>query len=172
MTFLCLQAENRALQADKRELVERLEQKQAELESKNASTKARPACASNPHMPQRRAPSVFLTVCSPSSTFFPSLNPPFPAVSAQPAQTYLDRTIALTEERGEMEAKVREALAERASADLARARLEQEKQLLEQHNKWLADELAAKAEALLAERRRSSAEEEGLRNRLSEARRP
>lgn len=86
-------------------------------------------------------------------------------------QSYLDRTIALTEERGEVEAKVREALAERASADLARARLEQEKQLLEQHNTWLTDELAAKADALLAERRRSSAEEEALRNRLSEARR-
>lgn len=71
-----------------------------------------------------------------------------------------------------MEAKVREALAERASADLARARLEQEKQLLEQHNKWLGEELAAKADALLAERRRGSAEEETLRNRLSEVRPP
>lgn len=46
--------------------------------------------------------------------------------------------------------------------------LNQDKELVEQHNAWLNDELTAKVSALLEERHESAETEAGLKFKLSE----
>lgn len=108
----------------KRELLDVVEQKNLELEEKNASIK-----------------------------------------------TYLNKVVELTDERSVLEGKVHEHESEVVRSRASFTRVLQEKELLEQHNAWLNEELTAKANTLLEERHESAETEADLRSKLAEAER-
>ncbi|GBG81737.1 hypothetical protein CBR_g33916 [Chara braunii] len=83
-------------------------------------------------------------------------------------KAYLEKIVALTNERARVEAELLEERAEAARARAMQARLTQEKELLDQHNSWLNAELTTKSEALLEERRKSGEVEAELRTKLTE----
>ncbi|MCO5568314.1 hypothetical protein L7F22_022013 [Adiantum nelumboides] len=82
---------------------------------------------------------------------------------------YLDKTVFLTDERNTLEGKLREAESELSRCQAVQARLLQEKELLEQHNSWLNEELSDKVDTLLKERRASTDVEMELQSKLSNA---
>ncbi|KAH7301850.1 hypothetical protein KP509_23G046200 [Ceratopteris richardii] len=79
---------------------------------------------------------------------------------------YLDKIVSLTDQRSILEGKVREAEAEVNRSQAVQARLQQEKEILEQHNSWLNEELTEKIDMLLKERRAASDVEMDLRSKL------
>lgn len=81
-------------------------------------------------------------------------------------KTYLDKIVFLTDERSILEGKVRNFEAEMARSQAVQARLSQEKELLEQHNSWLNEELKDKVNTLLREQRKSADVEMDLRSKL------
>eukprot|EP00250_Pteridium_aquilinum_P020517 c24845_g1_i1 orf=374-6757(+) len=82
---------------------------------------------------------------------------------------YLDKIVFLSDERSILEGKLREAESELNRSQAVQARLLQEKELLEQHNSWLNEELTDKVDTLLKERRTSSDLEMELYSKLSRA---
>lgn len=80
-----------------------------------------------------------------------------------------DKNIALTETNAQLDAKVHDAQTAQSRAQLTQTRLEQEKQILEKGNKWLAEELERKSEAYAQERRKATDTILDLQRRLSEA---
>ena len=103
------QAELREASASRRELVERVEQKNAEIAEKTKTVEG-----------------------------------------------YLAQVVRASEERTRVEGQPREANNSRAAFESAKARMEQEATLLQQHNEWLRSELAKKSEELLAARKKGS----------------
>lgn len=108
----------------KRELLEVVEQKNLELDEKNASIK-----------------------------------------------NYLNKVVDLTDERSLLEGKLHEHEAEVVRSRASLTRISQEKELVEQHNVWLNEELTAKVSALLEERHESAETESDLKTKLAEAER-
>ena len=60
---------------------------------------------------------------------------------------YLAKVVSASEERTRVEGQLREANNSRAAFEAAKARMEQEASLLQQHNEWLRAELSKKSEA-------------------------
>ncbi|GLJ39262.1 hypothetical protein SUGI_0801160 [Cryptomeria japonica] len=77
--------------------------------------------------------------------------------------------LALTNDRGTLEAKIREIEAEFARSHAAQARLLQEKELIQRHNTWLNEELTSKVNVVLQQRQSSAELEAELSAKLSEA---
>ena len=66
--------------------------------------------------------------------------------------------MSASEERSRVESALREANGKANAFDAAKARMEQEATLLQQHNEWLRAELQRKSEELLSARKGASAE--------------
>jgi nucleoprotein TPR len=79
--------------------------------------------------------------------------------------------VELTTERSVLEGKVHEHEAEVLRSRATQSRLSQEKELIEQHNSFLNEELTAKVSALLEERHNSAETMADLRSKLAEAER-
>ena len=73
-------------------------------------------------------------------------------------QSYLAKVVSASEERSRVESALREANGKANAFDAAKARMEQEATLLQQHNEWLRAELQRKSEELLSARKGASAE--------------
>ena len=73
-------------------------------------------------------------------------------------QSYLAKVVSASEERSRAEGALREANGKANAFDAAKARMEQEATLLQQHNEWLRAELQRKSEELLSSRKAASAE--------------
>jgi nucleoprotein TPR len=73
-------------------------------------------------------------------------------------QSYLAKVVSASEERSRVEGALREANGRANAFDAAKARMEQEATLLQQHNEWLRAELQRKSEELLSSRKAASAE--------------
>ena len=73
-------------------------------------------------------------------------------------QSYLEKVVSASEDRSRVEGQLREASGKCAAFDAAKARMEQEAVLLQQHNEWLRSELTRKSEELLTSRKNNSAE--------------
>ncbi|BBN02351.1 nucleoprotein TPR [Marchantia polymorpha subsp. ruderalis] len=86
-------------------------------------------------------------------------------------KSYLEKIVILTDERSMFEGKVREHEAEVGRSHAVQARLQQEKELLEQHNVWLNEELNGKVKGLMEERRTSADLEADLQSKLLQAER-
>uniref|UniRef100_A0A7I4FVD3 Nucleoprotein TPR/MLP1 domain-containing protein n=1 Tax=Physcomitrium patens TaxID=3218 RepID=A0A7I4FVD3_PHYPA len=86
-------------------------------------------------------------------------------------KTYLNKVVELTNDRSSLEGKLHELEAEVIRSRASLTRISQDKELVEQHNAWLNDELTAKVSALLEERHESAETEAGLKFKLSEAER-
>ena len=71
------------------------------------------------------------------------------------------------EERSRVESALREANGKTNAFDAAKARMEQEATLLQQHNEWLRAELQRKSEELLSARKGASAEASPVPRRWS-----
>ncbi|KAJ7568538.1 hypothetical protein O6H91_01G036800 [Diphasiastrum complanatum] len=84
-------------------------------------------------------------------------------------KAYLEKVVSLTEERGRLEGKLHESEADLIRLRAGQARMSQEKELVEQHNEWLNEEISSKVNALLEERSKSREAEADLCARLSEA---
>jgi len=80
--------------------------------------------------------------------------------------SYLDKVVALTNEKSEVESKLRESEREETKFEVVKARLEQENALLKQHNDWLNEELGAKSTVLLEDRKRASDEIVHLKTKI------
>ncbi|CAK9875904.1 unnamed protein product [Sphagnum jensenii] len=86
-------------------------------------------------------------------------------------KSYLTKVVELTTERSVLEGKVHEHEAEVLRSRATQSRLSQEKELIEQHNSFLNEELTAKVSALLEERHNSAETMADLRSKLAEAER-
>ncbi|CAM6117186.1 unnamed protein product [Calypogeia fissa] len=86
-------------------------------------------------------------------------------------KSFLDKIVSLTDERSVLEGKVREHDAELVRSHSMQTRLEQEKELLEQHNSWLNEELTEKVKGLMDERHSSAELEAELQSKLKQAER-
>jgi len=80
---------------------------------------------------------------------------------------YLDKIVSLTEEKSALESRARQTQAEQRRAQGSLAQLEQEKELMDKHNKWLTEELSTKTDALLNERAASSEELLAVKTQLA-----
>ena len=85
--------------------------------------------------------------------------------------SYLAKVVSASEDRSRVEGQLREANGKCAAFDAAKARLEQEAVLLQQHNEWLRSELQRKSEELLTTRKTSSHELLQSANELDAAKR-
>jgi nucleoprotein TPR len=83
-------------------------------------------------------------------------------------KSYLTKVVELTTERSVLEGKVHEHEAEVLRSRATQSRLSQEKELIEQHNSFLNEELTAKVSALLEERHNSAETMADLRSNLAE----
>ncbi|GJP70929.1 hypothetical protein CLOP_g1822, partial [Closterium sp. NIES-67] len=81
-------------------------------------------------------------------------------------KSYLDKIVALTDSRTELEGRLRTAEAEASRCKAAVTRHVQEKEILEQHLAWLREDVAAKASLLHEERRARAEGEADLRSKL------
>lgn len=84
-------------------------------------------------------------------------------------KNYLDKIVALTDERSALQAKLHENEAELARSRTTQARLLQEKELTEKHNTWLNEELTSKVDAILQQRQTSAEIEADLSAKLADA---
>ena len=74
------------------------------------------------------------------------------------AGDHLAKLVAAQEERSRVEAQLREANNKQAAFESAKARMEQQQNLLQQHNEWLRAELTKKSDELLTARKAASAD--------------
>ena len=118
------QAELSEANASRRDLVERVEQKNAEIADKNATL-----------------------------------------------ESHLAKVVAASEERSKAESKLRDATSSSAAFESAKARMEQEARLMQEHNDWLRAEVAKKSDDLLAARKAASADVLQAAEALEEAKR-
>jgi nucleoprotein TPR len=93
------------------------------------------------------------------------------AEKSKTAEGYLAKVMSASGERTRVEGQLREANHSRAAFESAKARMEQEASLLQQHNEWLRAELSKKSEELLAARKSGSAEVLQAAHALEEAQR-
>lgn len=84
-------------------------------------------------------------------------------------KNYLDKIVALTEDRSALQAKLHENEAELARSRTTQARLSQEKELTEKHNTWLNEELTSKVDTILQQRQASAEVEADLSAKLADA---
>ncbi|CAI9087966.1 OLC1v1022182C1 [Oldenlandia corymbosa var. corymbosa] len=68
-------------------------------------------------------------------------------------KSYLDKIVNLTENAASKEARISELEAELGQSQASRARISQEKELVERHNSWLNEELKTKLDDLIQLRR-------------------
>ena len=81
---------------------------------------------------------------------------------------HLERVTALMSERTELTAKLREAETSMGGTKAQEARLKQEKEILEKHNKWLTEELESKSKMVLEDGKRATATALELKQRVHE----
>ena len=93
------------------------------------------------------------------------------AEKTKTVEGYLAQVVRASEERTRVEGQLREANNSRAAFESAKARMEQEATLLQQHNEWLRSELAKKSEELLAARKKGSHDALAAANQLEDAKR-
>eukprot|EP01018_Ginkgo_biloba_P028799 Gb_36757 [translate_table: standard] len=84
-------------------------------------------------------------------------------------KSYLDKIVALTDDRSALEAKLHENEAELARSHATQARLSQEKELIQKHNTWLNEELTSKVNSILQQRQTSAEVEAELSAKLADA---
>lgn len=84
-------------------------------------------------------------------------------------KNYLDKIVALTDDRSALQAKLHENEAELARSRTTQARLSQEKELTEKHNTWLNEELTSKVDTILQQRQASAEVEADLSAKLADA---
>ena len=86
-------------------------------------------------------------------------------------ESYLAKVVSASEERSRAESQLREANGKCSAFESAKARMEQEAALMQQHNEWLRAELQKKSDELLASRKAASAETLKSANALEAAKR-
>ena len=84
------------------------------------------------------------------------------------AEDHLAKLVAAQEERSRVEAQLREANNKQAAFESAKARMEQQQNLLQQHNEWLRAELTKKSDELLTARKAASADALAAANELEQ----
>ena len=84
------------------------------------------------------------------------------------AEDHLAKLVAAQEERSRVEAQLREANNKQAAFESAKARMEQQQNLLQQHNEWLRAELTKKSDELLMARKAASADALAAANELEQ----
>ena len=86
-------------------------------------------------------------------------------------ESHLAKVVAASEERSKAESKLRDATSSSAAFESAKARMEQEARLMQEHNDWLRAEVAKKSDDLLAARKAASADVLQAAEALEEAKR-
>ena len=84
------------------------------------------------------------------------------------AEDHLAKLVAAQEERSRVEAQLRDANNKQAAFESAKARMEQQQNLLQQHNEWLRAELTKKSDELLTARKAASADALAAANELEQ----